>query len=394
MIIPHEDLLVYREEFPIVQQTTYLNTCSLAPLSRTVMQSQSRFLEQWSVLGGKVWFAPGGWWEMLERVRTQWASLIGAQPHEVALVSSVSAGLASISSALPYAPRNRVVMTRSEFPTLPDQWLVKGDFPGAECCFVESPGRAGVPVEAFERVVNEQTALVATSRVYFNSGYRQDVRALAGLAHRQGALLLIDDYQAGHLPMNVHDSQVDFLVTGMGKWLLGHPGLALLYIREGLIEQLKPTIVGWFGDRDQLNLAPDAFTYRPDARRMEMGTPAMAAVYAASAALDLVHEVGIERIGERCRALANDLIDRCQQRGWTVLASDDPGRRSAIVCLQADQPGDQVKHLVSALYERHHIMVDTRPGVVRIAPHFFNTAQENALVVEAVAQLLEEGVAA
>src|SRR5205823_13729372 len=100
----------------------------------------------------------------------------------------------SIASAFDYSKRNKVVMADMDFPTLAYQWLVKERL-GVECCFVESPDRVHIATESFETVVEDRTALVATSRVFFTSGYIQDVRAIADIAHKHGAYLLVDDYQ-------------------------------------------------------------------------------------------------------------------------------------------------------------------------------------------------------
>ena len=97
---------------------------------------------------------------------------------------------------------------------------------------VESPDGIGVPLEAIERAVDGKTALVATSHVFFTSGAIQDIRAVAEIAHRRGALLLVDGYQAaGQIPVDVVASDVDFYCGGGLKWLLGGSGVAFLYAR-------------------------------------------------------------------------------------------------------------------------------------------------------------------
>src|SRR2546421_6808184 len=221
----------------------------------------------------------------IAKARQKFAAIIGAQLHEVAIAPSASVALSSIASALDYSKRNNVVMADMDFPTLAYQWLVKRRI-GVECRFVESPDRIYTPPELFERQVDDKTALVATSRVFYTSGYIQDVGAVADIAHKNGAYILIDDYQGtGQIPIDVNAMDIDFLVTGTLKWLMGGPGLALVYIREGLIPQLRPTITGWFGHREQFQFKLREFEFRSDAARVEMGTPAVAAIYAASAGM-------------------------------------------------------------------------------------------------------------
>jgi selenocysteine lyase/cysteine desulfurase len=177
---------------------------------------------------------------------------------------------------------------------------------------------------------------------------------------------------------------IDFLVTGTLKWLMGGPGLALVYIREGLIPQLRPTITGWFGHREQFKFKTREFEFRDDAARVEMGTPAVPTIYTANGGLDIVREIGVERICERTRYLTNDLIVRARERGWNVRAPQQPERRSSIVMLQFEHP----EEIVEALLARG-IITDSRPGLLRVSPYFYNTIEENAIVVDAIAEILE-----
>ncbi len=211
------------------------------------------------------------------------------------------------------------------------------------------------------------------------------MRAVADIAHKNGAYILIDDYQGtGQIPIDVNAMDIDFLVTGTLKWLMGGPGLALVYIREGLIPQLQPTITGWFGHREQFKFKTREFEFRDDAARVEMGTPAVPTIYTANGGLDIVREIGVERICERTRYLTNDLIVRARERGWNVRAPQQPERRSSIVMLQFEHP----EEIVEALLARG-IITDSRPGLLRVSPYFYNTIEENVIVVDAIAEILE-----
>jgi selenocysteine lyase/cysteine desulfurase len=381
--IEHPELLTYRAEFSILQRKTYLNSCSLGALSQRSIKGMEQFMEMWNEWGAHAWYEI--WLGEIAKVRQKFASLIGAQLHEVAIAPSVSTALSSIASALDYSTRNKVVMADMDFPTLPYQWLVKERL-GVECRFVESPDRVYVPPELFTAEVDNKTALVATSRVLYTSGYIQDIRAVADIAHKHGAYLLVDDYQGtGQIPINVNAMDIDFLVTGTLKWLMGGPGLAFVYIREGLIPSLTPTVAGWFGHREQFQFKTREFEFRPDATRVEMGTPAMAAVYAANGGLDIVLEASVESIGERSRYLTNDLIARAREHGWNVRAPHEPERRSSIVMLELAQPEVIVKELVA-----RNIITDSRPGLLRVSPYFYNTIEENAVVIDAIAEIIEK----
>jgi kynureninase len=380
--IEHPELVAYRSEFPILQRKTYMNSCSLGALSHRSMQGLARFMEMWNEWGAHAWYEI--WMGEIAKVRQKFATIIGAHVDEVAIAPNVSVALSSIATALDYSQRNNVVLADMDFPTLAYQWLAKKRL-GVECRFVESPDRIYTPPDLFEDKVDDKTALVATSRVFFTSGYIQDVRAVADIAHKHGAYILIDDYQGtGQIPLNVDAMDIDFLVTGTLKWLMGGPGLALVYIREGLIPQLQPTIAGWFGHRDQFQFKTREFEFRPDATRIELGTPAVPAIYTANGGLDIVQEISVERICERTRYLTNDLIARAREHGWKVRAPQEPERRSSIVMLEIDQPEQVVKELVA-----RNVITDSRPGLLRISPYFYNTIEENAVVIDSIAEILE-----
>src|SRR5437660_3880654 len=225
--IENPELIAYRAEFPILQRKTYMNSCSLGALSDRSMRGMTQFMEMWNEWGAHAWYEI--WMGEIAKARQKFATIIGADPGEVAIAPNVSTALSSIASALDYSKCNNVVMADMDFPTLAYQWLVKERL-GVECRFVESPDRIYTSPELFESRVDSKTALVATSRVFFTSGYIQDVRAVADIAHKHEAYILIDDYQVtGQVPIDVVKLDIDFLVTGTLKWLMGGPGLAVVY---------------------------------------------------------------------------------------------------------------------------------------------------------------------
>jgi kynureninase len=378
---PQVDLLGYRDEFPILQSKVYLNSCSLGPLSRRSMAAHDRFQANWNEHGAQAWYSL--WMGEIASLRSKVATILGAEPHEIAIAPNVSVAVSEIASGLDLEDGKKVVLADMDFPTLAYQWLVRRK---TEVVFAKSPDRMTFPIDSFAPLLDKQTSLVATSRVFFLSGYIQDVGMLAKLAHANGTLLLVDDYQGtGQIPIDVKKLDLDFLVTGTLKWLMGGPGLAFIYVNEKHIERLHPTITGWFAARDQFQFDTTHFEYKDNAARLEAGTPAMAPIFAANAALDMVLEIGVERIRERTRFLSDDLIRRCQEKGWPIRSPLDSAVRSSIVMLGLERPDE----LVHGLSERG-IIVDYRPGLLRISPHFYNTVEENELIVATIDELLRE----
>lgn len=371
----HELAERYRPEFPIFQSATYLNSCSLGPLSVRSRAALMEFADLWDRWGASAWYEH--WLQATEDTRRSFSRLIGAERAETALAPSVSAALSTVASAIDLGQRPKVVTTELDFPTLIYQFLAKRKL-GVEPMVLRSPDGVSVPLESFERAVDERTAIIATSHVYFTTGAIQDVAQLARLAHERGALCLIDAYQSvGQLPVNAHDLGVDVLLTGALKWLLGGPGLAYVYVRQSVIESLDPTAVSWFGVDDQFAFDSSRLRLRSDARRFEMGTPAVPTVYTARAGLDLILEVGIDRIRQRISALTEDLLRRVEAEGMHVRGAADPAVRSGIVMIEHPDPGDAVRRLMEA-----GVICDYRPGAVRLSPHFYNTTADNQKAIE------------
>jgi selenocysteine lyase/cysteine desulfurase len=162
------------------------------------------------------------------------------------------------------------------------------------------------------------------------------------------------------------------LLTGTLKWLLGGAGLAYLYVRQALIEGLAPTAVSWFGVKDQFAFDSSVLELRDDARRFEMGTPAVPTVYTARAGLEIVEEVGVERIRRRISSLTEDLLERAVAAGMRIRGAADPEQRSGIVMVEHPDPAGAVGRLKNA-----GVICDHRPGAVRLSPHFYNTTEDN-----------------
>ncbi len=378
----HASLLAqYRPQFPILQQKIYLNTCSLGALSKRSIQAIQEFLNLWNEWGASAWYEI--WLKELKKLRARFAQLIGAKPEEIALSPSVSTALSSIASALDHHERPKIITTELDFPTVAYQWLVKRS-QGVCVEFLTSQDKIHVPLESYQKSIDEKTALVATSRVFFTSGYLQDIRSITELAHAKGALMLVDDYQGtGQVPIDVKELGIDFLVTGSLKWLLGGPGIAFLYVREDLLSKLRPTITGWFAARDQFSFNPKEFEFRGEATRFELGTPALAAVYAARAGLELVHEIGSQRLRERTSFLTTHLIEAAHERGLGPRVAKREEERAGIVMLPADDPARVVKELA-----KRNFIIDYRPGALRISPYFYNTPEENEAILNEIEKII------
>jgi kynureninase len=374
----------WRPEFPGLERSTYMNTCSLGQLSRRSIEAMNRYMELWLSYGASAWYEL--WLGEMADARARFARLINAGPEEVAILPSVGVALSIIGSSLDYRRRNEVVISEMDFPTIPYQWMAR-DGEGVKVRLLETPDRIHVPQEEFAAAITERTALVATTHVLFTSGWIQDIAAISRMAHDAGALSVVDGYQAaGQIPVDVKAADVDVYISGGLKWLLGGPGIVFMYVRQELIPQLNPTTTGWFAARDMFKFNPERFERAEDARRFEPGTPAVAAVYTANAGLSIIEEVGVDAIRARTQALDLDLIDRLHAAGLQPRLPADLDRHAGIVMLPVDDPAG----VVQGLKERN-VIVDYRPGAVRLSPYFYNNEEENQILVDAIVDVLKAG---
>ncbi len=371
-----------RAEFPILFNRTYLNSCSLGALSQRSEAYLEDYLRLWHSMGASAWYEH--WLGRIEELRGRVARFWGAAPEETALLPSTSVALATLAESVAARAarrgeeRTRVVCTELDFPTLAYQWAVR---PEIELVVLESPDGIRVDPEQFAEAVDERTLFLATSHVFFTTGYVQDLEALAGIAREHGAFCLIDGYQgAGQVPLDVTASGVDAYTSGPLKWLCGGPGLSYLYVRAALIEELEPRLTSWFATKDQFAFDLHGFEYRDDARRFEVGTPALPTVHTALGGQEIVDEVGIDAVVARNRRLTDRLATGLGDAGFE-LALAEPEHRSAIVMVRHDDPAGAVARLAS-----QGIIVDHRPGFVRISPHVYNTEDEIDRCVEALAE--------
>lgn len=365
-----------RARFPIFERLVYLNSCSQGALSDAVRAAYDAYLSDWDEKG-----APWEYWvERAETARATFARLVGGEPNEIAVTTSLSAGVSSLASTFDWRQRPRVVVSDFEFPTVGQIWHAQ-ELRGAEVVHV--PPVAGViPLEHFDALIDERTALVAITAVCYRNGARLPVEEVVELAHARGALVVLDAYQAiGSFPLDVGELGVDFLGAGVLKYLLSSAGLGFLWCRRELVESLLPTQTGWFADRNIFEMDVHDYSPSPTARRFESGTPPIPAIYAGIAGVGLMEEIGIAATREHVNALNERLIAGVDELGGTVATPRDPEQRGALVCI----PSTDAAALVRALAEEG-IVTSERDGNLRISAHAYNVDADIDAVLAALAR--------
>jgi kynureninase len=365
-----------RGEFPILAHTAYLNSCSQGALSRRVRQAYEAYLDGWDAHGAE-W---EHWVERAEAMRAAFARLLHATPGEIAVTTSVSQGVNGIVSALPLRERTRIVITEYEFPTV-GQIAHAQELRGAEIVHVRPEPGGAIPLERFAEAIDERTALVCCTTISYRTGHRQDVAAIAALAHERGALVLADSYQAvGAIELDLGALGVDFATGGTVKYLLGSAGLGFLYVRRGLLPGLLPSQTGWFADEDIFRMDISDYSPAADARRFDAGTPPVPNIYAGLAGVSIIEEAGVPAIEAHVRGLTARLLDALAGTGATVITPRDPAARGPLVCVRSTDA-----ERLSAELRDERIVTSTRDDNVRIALHLYNTEDDVDRVVSALA---------
>ena len=365
-----------RSRFNIFHRKIYLNTCSQGALSDAVQNGLEEYIASWHQQGSP-WET---WMERYEEARTAFAQFINASPDEVAIVTSASAGINGVASALNFRDRKKIVMGEFEFPTMGHIWLAQR-VRGAEVQFVQAKGNC-IPAANYEKMVDRNTLIVPLTHVCFKNGFRSDVNAITQIAHGSGALVMLDNYQdCGTRPVDVKAMDLDFFVTGTLKYLLGPPGLAFMYVRKGLISSLVPTVTGWFAQKNPFAFDPQHIDLSPTARRFESGSPSVPNVYAAVPGFQLLQEIGLENVAAHIKRLAQSLLDCARDLGIrSKTPADSAGPLVVLQCKDSNL-------LVRKLAERD-VVASSRHDGLRISFHVYNTMDD----IEEVAEVLKKNI--
>jgi len=366
-----------RGEFPIFENTTYLNSCSQGALSLRVRSAYEEYLDGWDERGAE-W---GHWVERAEAARAAFARLLRARPSEIAVTTSVTQGVSAIVSALDLEARPRIVISEYEFPTV-GQIAHAQELRGAEVVHVRPDPDGSIPPERFAEAIDERTSLVCCTTISYRTGHRHDVAEIAGLAHAAGALCLADSYQAiGAIDLDAPALGVDFVTGGTVKYLLASAGLGFLYVRAELLPGLLPAQTGWFADEDIFRMDISDYSPAPDARRFDAGTPPVPNIYAGVAGVSIVEDAGTRAIEEHVAALATRLIAGLDDLGAVVVTPREPERRGPLVAVKSTD----VTTLVDTL-SAGRIVCSERDSNLRIALHLYNVEEDVDTVLTALAR--------
>lgn len=368
----------------MVDTCTYLVSHSLGAMPNRARDYLDAFADTWGRRGVRAWSE--GWWELGRETGDLLAPVLGVPAGSVSMHQNVTVAQAIIASCFRFdGARRKIVMTDLEFPT--NMYLFEGFRRyGADVVYVPSDDGIRTNLERMLDAIDEHTLLVPLSLVLFRSAFIQNARAVIEKAHRVGALVILDVYQAaGTVPLNLSASGTDFAVGGSVKWLCGGPGAGYLYVRPDLARSLEPGVAGWAAHAAPFLFETGALRYAEAPERFQSGTPNVPALYAARAGYEIVAEIGVAAIREKSLRLTRRLMDRARHAGYRVNTPDADSERGGAVIVDVPQGETVAQELL-----RQDVIIDYRPGAgIRMAPHFYNTEED----VDRAMQVLDEIVA-
>jgi kynureninase len=382
-----DDLLRYRQEFPILERTTYLISNSLGAMPRGVYDAMKGYADTWATRGVRAW--EERWWMLASEVGDEIGAIMNAPKGSVSTHQNVTTCQAVVASCFDFTgKRNKVVYSDMNFPSVMYFWEAQQAH-GARVHMVKTDDGITVPTQRLIDAIDEQTLLVPISHVIFRSAYIQDAKAIIDKTHKVGALVVLDTFQSlGTVPVDVQALDTDFACGGVLKWLCGGPGVGYFYVRPDLGKKLEPRLTGWTAHENPFAFETGPIRYTDPPYKFMNGTPHIPALEAARPGLKIINEVGVNRIREKSKRQTAKLMKLAEENGWRVNTPRDPEKRGGTVSIDMPDSQEVCRELL-----KRDVLVDWRPKAgVRMSPHFYNTDEEIDTAIATVNEILRDRV--
>ena len=360
----------FRQDFQPFAPTVYLDCAYQGPFPR-ITEARVQRAVQMKCHPDRL--NPAEYFDLPDRVRNRFATLIGADASEIALTNSATHGIGIVAAGLGLKAGDEVVITSRNFPSNIFTWLHLRRL-GVRVHVVKPVSHHAAPEEVVP-VLNSRTRVLAVDWVSYTSGARIDLAAFADLAHRHGALLVVDGTQGvGALPLNVRDIPVDVLAVAAYKWLLGPYGTGFAYLRMDIQSRLDLPVINWLaveGSDDFDALPTDQFTLPPAAKIFDVPeTSNFINLSALDASLEFVERAAVSTVKEHCTHFLDRLGEGLERRGYRLSEAARPEHRSTILAFQADSL-DATAGLHRKL-RANQVAVSLRHGMIRVSPYLYN----------------------
>ena len=360
-----KNLMDYRNLFPVTKNLIYLNHAAVAPLSSRAAEAMATLARDVVENGG---FNYEHWNETYAATRSAAARLINADADEIALMKNTSEGISTIALGLDWRPGDSIVAFKEEFPSNQYAWQ-RLESKGVKIRWLS----AADPLDRIDEAA-KGARLLSISFVQFLTGHRANLNAIGKICRELGVIFFVDAIQGlGAFPLDVRAANIDALASDGHKWLMGPEGCAILYVSRPLQDKIEPVEFGWtnvagFEDYDKRDM-----NIRTDAGRYECGTLNTIGCYGLRAAIELLLEIGVERIAPAVQSLADRIDCGVRQKGYETASMRTPETGAGIVSFR--KTGADPDAIVARL-KQHRVSAASRAGWVRMSPHFYLTQEE------------------
>ena len=373
-----KDEATRRGAFPIVEHQAFFAHGGVSPLPRIAGQALERYAQE-SYRGHQEspWVI-----EQTKLARQLAARLIGASPHEIALLGPTSLGLNLVAQGLDWQAGDEVVFYADDYPANVYAWMElerRGVKPVAIQSDVHLAGELGaITWERIEPLLTQRTRLVSLATCNFISGYRIDYARIGRMLHERGIMLCLDAIQTlGAFAMDVR--HVDFLAADSHKWMLGPNGAGIFFFKREHADRLRPALLGSWNVVSPKFIAQDKIAFEIGGRRFEPGMLNHPGIVGMAASLEMLLDVGINAISDRLVELHDQVLTRAATLGFERYLPTLPDRaKTAIVTLR--HPTANMTRLYDELTAADVVVSHrhdrTGAALLRFSPHFYNTPTE------------------
>jgi selenocysteine lyase/cysteine desulfurase len=360
-----------RELFEIPEDIAYLNCAYMSPQLRTVRtvgeEAVARKSRPWGI-------SPRDFFESSEKARRLFAQLVGGDAEGVAIIPSVSYGMAVATANVPLKTGQNVVVLDEQFPSNVYPWRELAKRTGAEVVTVPRLLGQDWTSAVLERV-HERTAIVAVPNCHWTDGSILDLVRTGERAREVGAALVVDATQSlGAYPLDVSEVQPDYLVSAAYKWLLGPYSLGFLYVSEAYREAV-PIEHNWIsreGSENFARLVEYTDAYAPGARRYDVGERSnFVLLPMAIEALRQILAWGVENIAASLRVLTDCIEEEAEKLGVEAVPKSVRAGHMIGLGLGPEAPEDLAVRLAE-----ENVFVSVRGHNLRVSPHLYNTERD------------------
>ncbi len=364
--------------FPVCRNQTFLAHAGVTALPQcvadAVIQYTKRSCENHQEFGEVL--------RVIQETRAIAAKFIGAQADEIALLGPTSLGLSLFANGLPWSEGDEILCYADDYPANVYPWLDLARR-GVVIRYLK-PERAGeITPDLIAAALTPRTRLAALASCNFLTGYRIDVDAIGRLLHDRGVLFSLDAIQTlGAAPLSV--AHVDFLSADAHKWMLGPMAIGIVFVKKEHFPLLRPTLLGAWNVCSPNFITQDEINFHDTAQRYEPGVLNVAGVYGMRAAIEMLLNVGLDKVERRILELKSQIVSDLEPLGFEFIAPTSGPNISGITTFR--HPHADMAALFRAL-EQNRIIASLRYdraglAYLRLSPHFYNTREELSRVAE------------